>query len=130
MLANYRYILRHLRSLPSGPASSGTSLRANVVAEFRRGAAERDDKQAMALREAAHCYVDMVSSVKELTRLRELDSGEKLNPRDKVRATAGRVGLSVPKVRPCLLGPLCCTVFHVSFFPQNLHSLRMNLRPK
>ena len=74
-------------------------MRANVVAEFRRGAAERDDKQAMALREAAHCYVTMISSVKELTRLRELDSGEKLNPRDKVRATAGRVGLSVPKVR-------------------------------
>ena len=92
-------------------------MRANVVAEFRRGAAERDDKQAMALREAAHCYVTMVASVKELTRLRELDSGEKLNPRDKVRATAGRVGLSVPKVRPCLRGPVCCTVFHSFFLP-------------
>ena len=72
-------------------------MRANIIAQFRRGAIEEDEKQVVALREAAHSYVTMVSSVKELTRLRELDSGEKLNPRDKVRATAGRVGLSVPK---------------------------------
>lgn len=97
VLSNYRYILRYMGSLPSGASSSESSLRANIIAQFRRGAIEEDEKQVVALREAAHSYVTMVSSVKELTRLRELDSGEKLNPRDKVRATAGRVGLSVPK---------------------------------
>jgi hypothetical protein len=41
-------------------------------------------------------------------RLRELDSGERLDPRDKVKASAARVGLSVPEVQyvdhqcPCI----------------------------
>jgi hypothetical protein len=39
----------------------------------------------------------MIASVEELRELRELDSGEKLAPHDLVRATAARVGLSVPK---------------------------------
>eukprot|EP01036_Dinobryon_divergens_P034997 gene34997-45300_t len=39
----------------------------------------------------------MVSSINELKHLRGLDSGEKLDPREKIRATAGRVGLSVPR---------------------------------
>ena len=41
----------------------------------------------------------MISSVKELRYLRELDTGERLDPRDKIRATAARVGLAVPQVR-------------------------------
>jgi hypothetical protein len=40
----------------------------------------------------------MISSVKELKYLRELDTGERLDPRDKIRATAARVGLAVPQV--------------------------------
>ena len=40
----------------------------------------------------------MISSLNELKHLRGLDSGEKLDPRDKIRHTAARVGLSVPKV--------------------------------
>ena len=35
----------------------------------------------------------------ELKYLRGLDSGEKLDPRDKIRATASRVGLGIPQVR-------------------------------
>ena len=101
VVANYRAILRHLRSLPSGAPSSGTSLRANVVQQFRAGRLVTDEKQSGALREVAYNYVTMISGIKELTFLRELDSGEKLSPRDKVRATAGRVGLGVPKVSRC-----------------------------
>jgi hypothetical protein len=39
----------------------------------------------------------LIADVNELKFLRGLDSGEKLDPRDKIRATASRVGLSVPK---------------------------------
>jgi hypothetical protein len=41
----------------------------------------------------------MIRSINELKFLRGLDTGEKLGARDKIRATAGRVGLSVPRVR-------------------------------
>lgn len=40
----------------------------------------------------------MVKDVTTLKYLRGLDSGEKLDPRDKIKATAARVGLGVPKV--------------------------------
>lgn len=50
------------------------------------------------MRLASHTYSIMVNSINELKYLRSLDSGEKLDPRDKIKATAGRVGLSVPKV--------------------------------
>ena len=40
----------------------------------------------------------MIQSVKEVSQLRALDSGEKLSPRDKIRASAARVGLGVPQV--------------------------------
>jgi hypothetical protein len=43
-------------------------------------------------------YVTMIRSINELKFLRGLDTGEKLGARDKIRATAGRVGLSVPRV--------------------------------
>lgn len=103
VISNYRYILKHLQSLPSGGASNNTTnnLRSQCMQLFRTGKHESNDKQAAVLREVAYSYVTMASSVKQLTYLRELDTGEKLNPRDKVRATAGRVGLSVPMV--CLL---------------------------
>lgn len=112
VVANYRAILRHLRSLPSGVPSSGTSLRANVVQQFRAGRLVTDEKQTGALREVAYNYVTMISGIKELTFLRELDSGEKLSPRDKVRATAGRVGLGVPKVSRYLDGMM----FHLPLY--------------
>ena len=43
-------------------------------------------------------YAAVVASVNELKFLRGLDSGEKLDPREKIRLTASRVGLSVPRV--------------------------------
>jgi hypothetical protein len=49
------------------------------------------------LRTNAHCYSELVSDVQQLKFLRGLDSGEKLAPRDKIRATAARVGLAVPR---------------------------------
>ena len=106
VIANYRYILKHLQSLPSGISNNKTNLRSQCIQLFRTGKHESNDKQAAVLREVAYSYVTMVSSVKQLTYLRELDTGEKLNPRDKVRATAGRVGLSVPMVRLLLLIPI------------------------
>ena len=50
------------------------------------------------MRHTAYTYSTLIASIKELRRLRDLDSGEKLDPRDKIRATGGRVGLGVPKV--------------------------------
>jgi hypothetical protein len=50
------------------------------------------------MRHTAYTYSTLIASIKELRRLRDLDSGEKLEPRDKIRATGGRVGLGVPKV--------------------------------
>lgn len=41
----------------------------------------------------------MVTDISELKYLRGLDTGEKLDPREKIQATARRVGLSVPHVR-------------------------------
>ena len=41
-------------------------------------------------------YATMVSSINTLEYLRSLDSGERLEPRDKITNTAARVGLSVP----------------------------------
>jgi hypothetical protein len=48
--------------------------------------------------ENAHCYAKMIASVKELSFLRSLDTGDKLTPQELVRATAAKVGLAVPTV--------------------------------
>ena len=56
---------------------------------------------------SANSYATLISNIKELKYLRYLDSGEKLDQRDKIRATAARVGLSVPKVRPSDYSPPC-----------------------
>ena len=50
-------------------------------------------------------YDHMVRTINELKHLRGLDSGEKMDPRDKIRHTAARVGLSVPKASN---DPSCC----------------------
>ena len=50
------------------------------------------------MRSIAHSYATMVMDIRELKYLRYLDSGEKLDQREKIRATAARVGLSVPFV--------------------------------
>ena len=116
VIANYRYILKHLQTLPSGASNNQKNLRSHCIQLFRTGKHESNDKQAAVLREVAYSYVTMVSSVKQLTYLRELDTGEKLNPRDKVRATAGRVGLSVPMV--CLLHAIALLAHMHANFPK------------
>lgn len=50
----------------------------------------------------------MVSDVKESKKLRYLDTGERLDQREKIQATAARVGLTVPQVSHHLsLAPFC-----------------------
>jgi hypothetical protein len=49
-------------------------------------------------RALANSYAMLVQDIKQLKHLRYQDSGEKLDPRDKIKNTAARVGLSVPKV--------------------------------
>lgn len=44
----------------------------------------------------------MIRDVEKLKYIRELDSGQKMKPRDLIRATAARVGLGVPQVRHLL----------------------------
>jgi hypothetical protein len=67
--------------------------------QFADGRHESDSSKIQHLRALANQYTVMTKSVNELKLLRGLDTGEKLDPRDKIRATARRVGLSVPRVR-------------------------------
>jgi len=90
-----RALFRHMRALPSFQSQS-SPLRKVVLEKVRSGSFTNTDKQS--LKECAKGYSLMTASIKELNHLRELDTGEKLSPRDKIRATAGRVGLSVPFV--------------------------------
>lgn len=70
----------------------------NVPFQFRAGRLETDMTKVASLLATAHQYSTLLSNVRELKYLRGLDSGEKLDARDKIRATAGRVGLGVPNV--------------------------------
>ena len=58
------------------------------------------------MRLLGNSYATLVSDIRQSKYLRELDSGERLDPRDKIRATARRVGLAVPRVS--FLGFLMC----------------------
>jgi hypothetical protein len=77
----------------------GASPMSLLHAQFREGRLETDSKTTQLLRANANLYATLFSSINELKFLRGLDSGEKLDPRDKIRATAARVGLGVPNVR-------------------------------
>lgn len=68
------------------------------MSQFQLGKFEENEREVISRRHTAHTYSTLIASIKELRRLRDLDSGEKLEPRDKIRATGGRVGLGVPKV--------------------------------
>ena len=75
-----------------------TTIIMHFLNKIKQSKAETDENRIKFLRNRLHNYGTMVSSINELKYLRGLDSGEKLDPREKIRATAGRVGLSVPKV--------------------------------
>lgn len=92
---SYRILLRHAKKLPSSQVNS--SAVQHLVAQFQQHRHEPDAKKAAALRHTAHSYATLIASITELTSLRALDFGEKLDPRDKIRLTASRVGLSVPR---------------------------------
>lgn len=68
------------------------------MSQFQLGKFEENEREVISRRHTAYTYSTLIASIKELRRLRDLDSGEKLEPRDKIRATGGRVGLGVPKV--------------------------------
>jgi len=85
-------LLKYARSVPSAKNWAN-----HVTEQFRVGKNQTDPQVITHMRTMASQYVKMLSSIDELKYLRSLDSGEKLDPRDKIRATAGRVGLSVPK---------------------------------
>lgn len=70
----------------------------DVAFQFHAGKLETDKTKVASLLATAHQYSTLLSNVRELKYLRGLDSGEKLDARDKIRATAGRVGLGVPNV--------------------------------
>lgn len=91
----YRIILRHAKKLPSAKANaSGVQ---HLIAQFQQHKHEADAKKAAALRHTAHSYATLIASITELSSLRALDFGEKLNQRDKVKAMASRVGFAVPR---------------------------------
>jgi len=89
-----RTILRHLRRMPSH--GLGSAPVRHIISQFQRHRHETDAKKVAVMRATAQSYATLLSSVSELSRLRSLDTGERLNPRNKIRATASRVGLSVP----------------------------------
>lgn len=103
LVEDYRKILRHLRKLPSFKHTNvrqilEDSLSSTIVGTNRNSCRNLPaDKIDKIRNEVIHNYATLVTSVNELTFLRSLDSGEKLDPRDKIRATAARVGLGVPK---------------------------------
>ena len=55
--------------------------------QFQVGSKEQDEAKARHLRATAHAFAVQVSIQAELKLLRDLDSGEKLEPRDKIRNT-------------------------------------------
>jgi len=118
-IKNYRILLKHVKSLPSAhnwrsrvveqvepyfhPLVDATHyLTVNlfsIISQYKAGKGITDPALAEHHRAIANQYVTMISSIKEITHLRGLDFGDKLDPRDKIRATASRVGLAVPRVR-------------------------------
>ena len=63
---------------------------------IRTGSKVEHPEEIKALRASAASFAELVASIKQSKYLRSLDSGEKLDPRDKIRATARRVGFQVP----------------------------------
>jgi hypothetical protein len=63
----------------------------------------------------ANSYRKLVYDIKELKHLRYLDTGEKFDQRDKIRATAARVGLNVPRVSISFVASSPLTLFGDSF---------------
>ena len=106
---------------------------------FREGMKESDSEKIVQLRKNAASYAELVSSVAELKKLRELDTGEKMGQRDTIQASAARVGLNVPSwaddplpkdlppkpTNPHLVGPWRsspteASIFEVSMFVKRI----------
>lgn len=91
----------------------------------------KDQSEAAELRALLHSYATMARDIKESKYLRYLDSGDKLDPREKIKNTAARVGLAVPKVGNCDSETLCyrcLLLFLFAFTCSFLMSSRRKLR--
>ena len=80
---DYRCLLRHAKNLPSKDIYLPY-----IKKSFRDPG--KSDLQGLS------SYLRLVKSVRELQHLRYLDTGDKLDNREKVRLTAARVGLGIP----------------------------------
>ena len=80
---DYRSLLRYAKSLPS------KDLYLPFLRKAMRNPGQSDPR-------VLSSYLRLVGAVKELQHLRYLDSGDKLDNREKVRLTAARVGLGIP----------------------------------
>ena len=114
VIADFRRILKHYKNLPSFKSKNSLQRQhlleqvthyvdsnetlLTLLQQYTIGRKETDAAKIERLRHTAHSYATLVSDVRQAKYLRGLDSGEKLDPRDKIRATAARVGLGVPKV--------------------------------
>jgi len=94
--SSFRSIVRHLRSLPSARTPQAAHKLADIKLRFARGKLETDEAAVAQMREDARLYATLVDSISELRALRELDTGDKLDPRSHINATAARVGFSLP----------------------------------
>ena len=90
VLKDYRAIMRHIKRLPSGEG-----MKQHVTALYRAGKS-LSKGDARTARETAHAYATTVSSVHELSFLRGLDTGDKMEQDELVSAMANRVGLNMP----------------------------------
>jgi len=100
VIKNYRSLLRMMRKYPSFKTSD-KNLKSAITRKFRVDALETDEKVIESKRTLLLSYVELLSSVHELKHLRFLDSGDKLQQRDKINLTAKRVGFALPKVYFC-----------------------------
>ena len=88
--ADYRTILKHLKKLPS------KNLYESAKEQFYEGKASNGD-EAISRRATAHSYAVTIASINELSYLRSLDTGEKMEQKELVESMTRRVGLSPPE---------------------------------
>ena len=98
VIHNFRSLLRHANKTYSFNKLEGNKLRDIMVNKFRLDSAIMDEELAQAKRISLDSYVELLNSLREIKRLRHLDSGDKLGQRDKINLTAARVGFQLPKV--------------------------------
>ena len=90
LAADYRTILKHLKKLPS------KSLYESAKEQFDEGKLSYGN-EAISRRATAHSYATTIASINELSYLRSLDTGEKMEQKELIESMTRRVGLSSPQ---------------------------------